>query len=164
VVVEDLPVTTPTYVVTDYWDADYAHRPYTSALHTPGTDGHMDRAAALHDAIEAAGAVDGDEIEIIVRKTGNRPFGNRRMRLTRPHTYEREEREPLRCDKACGASGIDPCGAAPVYECVCPRCSREPSDERFHCCEAHLGEAGERHASIRERGAIWTRMESEGRR
>ncbi len=151
----------PTYVVTDYWDKGCAHRPYTSVLHTPGTDGHVDRAAALRDAIEAAGAVDGDEIEIIVRKTGNRPFGNRRMRLVRPHTYEREEHEPLRCDKACGASDVEQCGATPVFECVCRRCAHEPQEERFHCCAVHVNETTERHVAIRERDAVWARMGSE---
>ena len=82
----------PTYVVSDYWDERGTHRPYRNVLHGSKKDEPVSDNDALEKAIEAAGAVDGDEIEIIVRKTGRRPFGNRKFRWARPHEYEREKK------------------------------------------------------------------------
>ena len=77
------------FVVTDYWDEEFGHRPYTGLLH--GADDRcVHYSEVIERALEEAGAVDGDEVTIIVVKTGRRPFGNRRMRLAEPHTYERE--------------------------------------------------------------------------
>lgn len=78
-------------VLTNYWSGD--HETYRKMLHESDTDEFVEQAReprALAAAIDASGAVDGDEIEIVVRKTGRRPFGNRRYRLTAPGTYERE--------------------------------------------------------------------------
>lgn len=87
-----------TYVVTDYYaspaiDPRGQHRNYRGVLRDPETDERATalNLSALRDAIAESGAVDGDEIEIIVRKTGRRPFGDRKVRLVKPHTYEREE-------------------------------------------------------------------------
>lgn len=75
-----------TYVLTDFWSGN--HRPYRNILRNlDDSDADSD---AMNAAIAASGAVDGDEIEIIVRKTGRRPFGDRRVRLVAPHTYRRE--------------------------------------------------------------------------
>ena len=81
-----------TFVVTDYWNERKDHRPYRGQLHDPKTDEEVSDIEALAALINEAGAVDGDEIEIIVRKTGRRPFGNRKVRLVEPHTYKRERR------------------------------------------------------------------------
>lgn len=66
-------------------------------LHDPETDesrqGVHGRSDALERALIEAGVQDGDEFEIVVRKTGRRPFGDRRVVYTKPHTYEREPNE-----------------------------------------------------------------------
>lgn len=83
---------TKTLVLTDYWNEQRDHRPYRNCLHDPKTDSCVSGNDALEAAINEAGAVDGDEIEIVVRKTGRRPFGNRKVRLVEPHTYKRERK------------------------------------------------------------------------
>lgn len=49
---------------------------FCHAIRTPD-DQPADKMTALSEAIEAAGIRDGDEFEIIIRKTGRRPFGDR---------------------------------------------------------------------------------------
>lgn len=80
-------------VIVDYWNKDMIHRPYRNVPHDE-EDLNLQREELLSRAIEEADAIDGDEIEIIVRRTGRRPFGNRRYRLTGPHTYERSPERP----------------------------------------------------------------------
>lgn len=77
------------YTLTDYWSGD--HRPYRGILRD-GKDNVVSDNEALEAAVAAAGAVDGDEIEIVVRKTGRRPFGDRKVTLVEPHTYKRERK------------------------------------------------------------------------
>lgn len=77
------------FVVTDYWSAD--HRPYRSIPHSSRGDKALDAHELLCKAIEAAGAVDGDEVEVTITPTGRRPFGERKVRLVSPHTYERDK-------------------------------------------------------------------------
>ena len=77
------------YVLTDYWSGN--HRPYRGILRD-GRDRVVSDDEALKAALNAVGAVDGDEIEIIVRKTGRRPFGDRKVTLVEPHTYKRERK------------------------------------------------------------------------
>ena len=80
------------FVLTDYWNDPRDHRPYRNQLHDPKTDELVSDMSALETAINEAGAVDGDEIEIVVRKTGRRPFGDRKVTLVEPHTYKRERK------------------------------------------------------------------------
>jgi len=77
-------------VVTHSWNKEKSHTPYRWSLRTPDNDMEMDRYDLLSSMIKHAGADDGDEIEIIVRKTGRRPFGDRKVVWVRPHEYERE--------------------------------------------------------------------------
>ncbi len=77
------------FVVTDY-HAGTRDRPYRNILRRTIDDESVRAVDAVECAIEAAGAVDGDEITIIVVKTGRRPFGDRKVRWVRPHAYERE--------------------------------------------------------------------------
>ena len=88
-----------TFILTDYWNEDRSHRPYRNHLHDPKTDEVVGDGDALEAAINEAGAVDGDEIEIIVRKTGRRPFGDWKVRLVEPHVYKREKRAQRRRKK-----------------------------------------------------------------
>jgi hypothetical protein len=77
------------YVLTDYFDEVFGHRPYMGMLH--GEDDQPTRAdVVLERAVHLAGARDGDEIMVVVLKTGRRPFGRRRVRYVEPHKYERE--------------------------------------------------------------------------
>lgn len=105
-------------VLTEYWSGD--HRPYVSMLRDGETDADLGYIGpeVLRELVTESGAVDGDEVdrhgnpgrvpkpsralapagearlrqrEIVVRRTGRRPFGDRRVRLVAPHTYEREE-------------------------------------------------------------------------
>lgn len=66
-------------------------RPYRNMLHDEH-DNYLSQASRepLESLLLAVAAKDGDEVEITVRKTGRRPFGDRRIVLTAPHTYERE--------------------------------------------------------------------------
>lgn len=76
-------------VATDYWSG--SDRPYRGVFHDRNTDERLDVWKTLHQLLESAGVTDGDEVEITVCKTGERPFGDRRVRLVAPHTYEREK-------------------------------------------------------------------------
>lgn len=67
-----------TYVFRENWAED--HRPYSNLLHD-GEDRLIGQVSLLKDLFAKAGAQDGDEIEIIVRRTGSRPFGERRIML-----------------------------------------------------------------------------------
>ena len=77
-------------ILSDYYSGD--HRPYRNMLRDEN-DADLGQApwdGPLAQAIRESGAVDGDEIEIVVRQTGRRPFGDRRIVLSEPHTYTRE--------------------------------------------------------------------------
>lgn len=78
-------------LVRDYWCESFRHRPYKTLLHE--LDDTRCEGYPLKELIEQAGAVDGDEIEITVRVTGDRPVGDLRWHLTAPHTYGPEKRE-----------------------------------------------------------------------
>ena len=81
-----------TVVISDYYsrrqDGTY-DRPYRNVKRTID-DCLVDWWRNWCSMVENIGAVDGDEIEITIKRTGRRPFGNRRMVLARPHEYERE--------------------------------------------------------------------------
>jgi hypothetical protein len=83
------------FVVTDFYAGDDGHRPYQGVLREPRTDREVSSRDAIAALCRRAGAEDGDEVEIIVRKTGRRPFGDRRVRLVAPHSYERERRSDM---------------------------------------------------------------------
>lgn len=71
----------------DYWNGDMTHRPYRNMMHDADTDKELWQIEQLEQAFRDAKAENGDEVEIVVRKTGRRPFGNRVWKLTEPHTY-----------------------------------------------------------------------------
>lgn len=75
-------------VVSHYWSGD--HAPYTNMLRDPDTDEPVRHHEFLDSLLCAAAVEDGDEVEIVVRRTGRRPFGDRRVGLVSAHTYERE--------------------------------------------------------------------------
>lgn len=93
----------PTYVVTDYFTnpsndrcgccGEGHHRSYRNVLHDPVTDEGVELRKAFIEALVISGASDGDEVRLVVVKTGRRPFGKRRVVWTKPHTYEREPAE-----------------------------------------------------------------------
>lgn len=77
------------FTVTDF------HCPPTAPYYrlTPrasDTDASLTYLDLARAALEAAGAVDGDEVELVAVKTGRRPFGDRKMRLVASGTYRRE--------------------------------------------------------------------------
>jgi hypothetical protein len=82
-------------VLTEYWigASQPYHCTYSSMLRDGETDVDLGQLGpeVLRELVAESGAVDGDEVEIVVRRTGRRPFGDRRVRLVRAHTYEREE-------------------------------------------------------------------------
>lgn len=73
-------------VVRDYWNEDFSHRPYQMVLHDCDDD-NTSEVDTITKLLESIGARDGDEIEICVRLTGKRPFGNVRWVWKRPHEY-----------------------------------------------------------------------------
>lgn len=84
-------------VVTDYHSPRYGgddYCPYETLLHNLISDERVDRQDMLTRLVKLADAHDGDEVEVVIRKTGRRPFGNRRVRLVAPNTYKRETEEP----------------------------------------------------------------------
>ena len=62
------------FVYRDYWDGE--HNPYKGIIHNPNDDCIQN--TDLLDSLFPNGLKDGDEIEITITKTGNRPFGDRR--------------------------------------------------------------------------------------
>lgn len=78
-------------VVTHYWNKEQDHTPYRWLLRTPDNDMELDRRDMFDSMVKHIGAKDGDEIEISIRKTGQRPFGDRKFIWVRPHEYEREK-------------------------------------------------------------------------
>lgn len=78
----------PEYVASDYHSE--GRRPYRLVLRHPMTDAPVEKSDALVAAMMIADVRDGDEIRIVVVKTGRRPFGDRRVVLRGPHTYVRE--------------------------------------------------------------------------
>lgn len=70
------------------------HTPYRDILHDPETDDQLAQAnEPLRGMLRELGAEDGDELEIVVRKTGNRPFEGTIWALTEAHKYERVDAE-----------------------------------------------------------------------
>lgn len=74
---------TQTYVYRDYFSGE--HRPYQAMLHDD-EDTKVDKHAMIFDMCRYLGIQDGDEFEITIRKTGNRPF-NTRWQLVAPNIY-----------------------------------------------------------------------------
>lgn len=75
----------------DYWAN--GQNPYRAMLHDH-TDRAIDTTACRYDLL--ADFNDGDEIEIIVRRTGKRPFGDRRYILQAPNRYDPETDEQMK--------------------------------------------------------------------
>lgn len=63
-------------------------------LHARDTDWRVIPADAVDLMIRQSGAQDGDEIEITVRVTGQRPFGDRKMMWVSSGTFAREGHNP----------------------------------------------------------------------
>jgi hypothetical protein len=89
------------YVVTDYWDEHFGHRPYVGLLHDED-DRDVHATDVLERAMRLARVRDGDEIMVVVLKTGRRPLGARKMRWTEPHKYERESADEAKARRARG--------------------------------------------------------------
>ena len=87
---------TRTYVVTSYYgptgESTHDHAYYENVLHVTRTDTH----AALSDSSIAPfgqqAQLMATRSEIVVKKTGRRPFGDRKARLAKAHTYKREKK------------------------------------------------------------------------
>ena len=99
----------PEYVVSNYYDAA-GHRPYRLVLRHPFLDTPVGKDDALMTAMTIADVHDGDEIRIVVVKTGKRPFGDRRVVLRAPHIYERETEEQRKTREAAPAGVTRACG------------------------------------------------------
>lgn len=109
----------PEYVASDYLvEVGRGHRPYRLVLHHPVTDVPMETVDAVMTAMTIADVRDGDEIRIVVVKTGKRPFGDRRVVLQAPHTYVRETdaQQKARDGLPSNADGSVVCGCCPKQE------------------------------------------------
>lgn len=72
------------YIMFNYWSGN--HSPYINRIHR--LDGsEVSLSSLLEKLLNEAGIQDGDEFEITITRTGNRPFGNRRMILQEPYRY-----------------------------------------------------------------------------
>ena len=78
------------FIYRHYWNEDETHAFYQNMLHTTD-DKKFAQVSQLEKLFEAADVKDGDEIEIIVRKTGNRPF-DKIWKSTAPHVYSPVEK------------------------------------------------------------------------
>lgn len=81
------------YIMFHYWSGN--HNPYTHCIHKTSGAAVSD-SGLLERLLDEAGVQDGDEFEITVTRTGNRPFGNRRVILQEPHTYGLETMEQMK--------------------------------------------------------------------
>lgn len=79
------------FLFREYWNHEEDFRSYRNLLHSLGDD-YLSQISQLGELMEAAGIKDGDEIEITVRATGNRPFPGRIWKHVGPHRYEPVER------------------------------------------------------------------------
>ena len=72
-----------------YWNEDHSHTPY---MHVPYGEDKKETSTAdiVEDLFNQLDLDDGDQIEITVRSTGKRPFGDRRVVWAKAHTYRRE--------------------------------------------------------------------------
>jgi hypothetical protein len=80
-----------TLVFTDYHVPGQERIPYRGVLYDPTSDKMLDGEREIVKLCDLEGIKDGDEFELAVRRTGRRPFGDRRVMLVKPNTYEREE-------------------------------------------------------------------------
>jgi len=57
----------------------------------------------------------------------------------------------------CGKCDDWRCECPPNRRCVCSRCSREPEEEKFHCCSSHQdsSDIAVRHRKIRGHDIVW---------
>ena len=83
------------FVYRNYWDKGHKHNPYTDILHN-SKDKDAGRYVDIFKSLWHEDLKDGDEVEITVMKTGNRPFGNRRIILQEPHIYGPETDEQMK--------------------------------------------------------------------
>ena len=106
----------PEYVASDYYAG--SDRPYRLILRHPRTDEPLEKVDALMTAMVIADVKDGDEIRIVVVKTGKRPFGDRRVVLREPHTYvrETEAQRKKRMTSSSDSKGSRACGCCPEQE------------------------------------------------
>lgn len=84
------PQASERFINRDYWSGD--HRPYRNVLHDL-SDKPADWFAVRERLFAEAGIRDGDVFEVIVRRTGERPFSTV-WRRTKPHVYEPVEETP----------------------------------------------------------------------
>lgn len=102
----------------DYWSG--GHRPFRDAIHDPEDDREIDRNDLLGRLIAGTGALDGDEVEIVVRKTGARPFDRRIFARAEPHGYA-----PVEPESPKGRAALAPQDYHPPGGCSCCRQARE---------------------------------------
>lgn len=84
----------------DYWAKDN-HCPYRNCFHDK-EDQPLDWYDVIRELL--SDIEDGDEMEIVVTKTGKRPFGDRRYCYQTPHAYapETDEQMAVRLGKGGG--------------------------------------------------------------
>lgn len=82
------------FVFRNYW-AGNSDWPYRAVIHDL-QDQHLAKQEALNPLFKSLGIQDGDEFEIIIKKTGRRPFGDRRFILQEPHIYGPETDEQIK--------------------------------------------------------------------
>ncbi len=80
------------YIYREYWNEEETYTSYSNMIHTP-EDKKVSQWMFLRDMICEAGIEDGEEFEITINRTDNRPFPNRIWKLVRPGTYEPVERK-----------------------------------------------------------------------
>ena len=75
------------FLYRDYWNQERNHRPYQGVFHSLDDRPEWSFNDAMKQAMDTLGIVDGEEVEVIVRKTGCRPFGDRVWVWSKPHEY-----------------------------------------------------------------------------
>lgn len=83
---------TARFIKRDYWNEHGNHRPYRNMVHDENDEARF-QLCNLDELLECV--EDGEEFEITVRPTRRRPFGERRYRYQRAHTYEPETDEQM---------------------------------------------------------------------
>lgn len=74
------------FIFRNHRNNEQSHCPYQNMIHDLN-DAQLFQMSEFAQCFVEAGVKDGDEIEIIIRRTGKRPFGDRIWKLLSPHIY-----------------------------------------------------------------------------
>lgn len=121
----------------EYLGSGRMHATYVCMMHS-ADDRPLFNLTELVELFDKAGARDGDEVEIVVRRTGMRPFGGRCWVLTAPHTYTPVDEPDASGNTSTGKiDGQDCQPPEPVTQTPLPDRMEEEAGEFAKCRDIH---------------------------